>query len=137
MIAIMESLATGLTPTPPLTTCVFHLGQNPVSPSVDTSLGSLTECTFDGYAPVTIASWSTPAQNLQGDTVVTPTTIPSFSCSGSVSVNNVQSAYITGPGTVASLLAVATLAPFTPIPTQAFRITPQVGLAGGLNVCEC
>lgn len=136
-VSAVESLAIGGAPTPPLQTCVFRLAQNPVAWSEDLPLGAITECTFDGYAPVTISSWVGPGKDLNGDTVVTPTLVPRFGCTGTVSVNNVQSAYITGPGTMAAWLLGATISPFTPQVGQTIAITPQVGVQGAGSVCEC
>ena len=74
-LAEMLSLSSGQSTTAPLGTVVIHLLANPVAPTLDTPLASLSECTFDGYAAAT-ATFSGPSVDLAGDTVLTPTVVP-------------------------------------------------------------
>jgi len=135
-LAEILSLSSGQSTPSPLGTLAIHLFANPVSPSIDTPLSALTECTFDGYASE-MATMSGPTVDLAGDTVLTPTVVPSFGCTGTVTVNQVYGWYATGPGTVASLQALGTLTPFTPGAGQQFTVKPQIGAAGNVNACVC
>lgn len=137
MIKYLESFAVGLAPSAPLQTCVFHLGKNALNPTIDTTLAAITECDFDGYAPVTITTFGPPVADLAGNTEVVPTITPVFNCTGTVTSNTVYTAYLTGPGTLASLLAVSTLTPIQPQNGQQFRVTPAVDVNGSLNACVC
>lgn len=130
------TLASGGSTTSPLGTVVFHLASNPVALSIDLTLAALTECTFDGYSAPNV-TFSGPTLDLAGDTVLTTTVVPGFTCTGTVTVNTVNTWYATGPGTLASLLAVGTLAPFSPTTGQHFTVSPQIGLAGNVNACTC
>lgn len=137
IIATIESLASGVGTLAPFATGMARLAANPVTWTEDTPDSAITEATFDGYAPVPV-TYGGPTQDLEGDTVISPTVVPGFSCTGTITSNSVQSVYVTGPGTVSSAwMAGSTLPPFTPQNGQSFTVNPKVGVTGNVDACVC
>lgn len=102
-----------------------------------TLLSDLVEGTYDGYARGSIASWVGPELDLQGNQVVVPAAVVTFSCSGPVTVNTVIG-YGILDSTGATLLAAATYpTPISPIPGQVHRILPALVMSGSIDSCAC
>lgn len=137
-IKLLESLASATGTLAPFTTGLARLANNPITWTEDTPSGAIIESGFAGYAAVPV-TFGGPTTDLQGDTVISPTVVPGFSCTTNASSEQVQSVYVTGPGTLtsASWLAGATLTPFTPQPGQSWTVNPKVALNGDVDSCLC
>lgn len=133
----LESLAINGSTVAPLHDAVLNLVSNLITPGPDNQVESYAICTFDGYEPETIASWRGPYKNLGNDTVVSPTTIPTFECTGTMITEQVQGYIITDPTTATLLIMTNFDLAISPTPGMQFQITPEVNISGKDNPCTC
>lgn len=135
--ADLEKLAIGSSTVAPLLDSVMKLVQNNVNPAPDNTLAQYTICNFDGYSDVTLAAWTGPYENLNGNEVIRPTTVPSFSCTGTVTVNQVQGFVITDPTSSTLLTMYQFDTALTPTSGMQFQITPEIEADGDVVACQC
>ncbi len=110
---------------------------NSIALTESTLLSDLVEATYDGYARGSIASWLGPELDIDGNLVVVPAAPVAFSCSGDVTVNTLIGIGILDPSGTTLLAAAEFATPFSPIPTQVHRVTPDVALTGQIDLCLC
>ena len=131
--ATLAAAAVGALATPPLATLVFGLYQNQVALTPGTVLTDLLDATFDGYSKVTVTGWNAPYENLQGDIVVSPSVLPAFHCTGTVSVNTCYGYYGYRPDTTILQIAGQFETAISPTPGQRFSVVPEVAPKGTVD----
>lgn len=87
--------------------CHLHLYANQVTLTPLTTLSSLTEASFQGYAAVTTVTWNAPYTDIAGNAVISAG-LSQFECTGTTTPNTIYGWYLTD-ATNATLLAAAAL----------------------------
>jgi hypothetical protein len=133
LINTLAAAAIGAVTPPPLATLVFGLYTNPVALSETTVLTDLVDATFDGYAKDTTVGWVPPYKNLAGEIVITPSVLPAFHCTGTVTTNTCQGYYAYRPDTTVLQMAGQFDTAISPTPGQRFNIVPEVAVQGTVD----
>jgi hypothetical protein len=129
----LAAAAVGAVTPPPLATLHFGLYVNNVALTPQTVLTDLVDATFDGYAQDTVTGWVGPYKNLAGDIVISPSVLPAFHCTGTLTANSCKGYYAYRPDTTVLQIAGQFDTAITPTPGQRFSVVPEVAVQGTVD----
>ncbi len=106
--------------------CVVHLFQNTLSPTPQTTLEEFAaaEATFDGYAPITVPTWSAPVLAGVGFAIYAPTLTWTWEFASAGTTNTIAGYYLVTAAGVLKEYSVFGTPVYLGAPYQAVIKTP-------------